>query len=150
MINLIINTSGFRERRKQKSRSTRKPNSESGTRSSARCSLWSVAFLPSADGFPFLSCTPSVLFDRPTPQQCACYIWTERDPLDGMQMNDWMLYTSGQQQMAGRILSQDGVLRAFFVWPYRCAECDVRFWNFTGSEPHSPETETTPFSMKHS
>jgi hypothetical protein len=60
------------------------------------------------------------------PELPSLHIWTKKDPLDGMQMNDWMLYTSGQQQMAvSAVLSEH---------PNACAIYNPRlvdFWNRT-------------------
>ena len=58
------------------------------------------------------------------PELPSLHIWTEKDPLDGMQMDDWMLATSGQQQMeVSAVLSRH---------PNACAIYNltlVGFWN---------------------
>jgi hypothetical protein len=60
------------------------------------------------------------------PELPSLHIWTEKDPLDSMQMNDWMLTTSDQQQMAvSAVLSEH---------PNACAISNLRlvdFWNHT-------------------
>jgi hypothetical protein len=58
------------------------------------------------------------------PEVPSLHLWTEKAPLDGMQMNDWMLYASGQQQVAvSAVLSEH---------PNACAIYNhtlVDFWN---------------------
>jgi predicted RNA-binding Zn-ribbon protein involved in translation (DUF1610 family) len=33
-------------------------------------------------------------------------------------------------------------LRIAFVWPYRCDDCDARFWNFRRSYPSASDLQT--------
>jgi hypothetical protein len=60
------------------------------------------------------------------PELPSLHIWTEKDPLDGMQMDAWMLVISGQQQMeVSAVLSEH---------PNACAIYNlalVDFWNRT-------------------
>jgi hypothetical protein len=58
------------------------------------------------------------------PEVPSLHLWTKKDPLDGMQMNDWMLYASGPQQMA--------VSAALSEHPNACEIYNptlVDFWN---------------------
>lgn len=68
------------------------------------------------------------------PEFPSLHIWTGKDPLDGMEMDDWILDTSAQQQMAvSAVLSKH---------PNACAIYNpelVKFWDPHGElEPTSP------------
>jgi hypothetical protein len=68
------------------------------------------------------------------PELPSLHVWTGKDPLEGMEMDDWMLDTSDQQQLAlATVLSGH---------PNACAIYNpdlVRFWDPKGEmEPASP------------